>query len=400
MPPAVSTPRVGADLVEHARRQRPALLGAATTRSVVPQAESMRSSKVARIVPLNSSTPNTMPTPSATAPPVSTERRRRVRSWRTERPSNERSITPATAGSSVSAASRSATCAGGRALQGAGDPAVAQEHDAVGDRGGGGVVGDHHHRPPVDGGDVAQDARAPRPRRASRGCPSARRPGRSRAPGTARGRSTRAAADRRTARRGCARRARKAPPARAARERAARGDRFAPAISAGRYTFSVAVSDGSRLKNWKTKPRWSRRRRVRSRVVGTVDPLAGDGHLAGRRSLEPSEHVQQRALARSRGPHDRDELAARRREVDVVERPDGRRTVPVVLAEPVGLDGGVHAATLHQRPFFAIRAIPWTRLRVSAQPTLREPVARAIPTGGPPARGGRAARATGRRGRA
>jgi hypothetical protein len=36
------------------------------------------------------------------------------------------------------------------------------------------------------------------------------------------------------------------------------------AMTAGSVTFSSAVSDGSRLKNWKTNPMWSRRNSVSS----------------------------------------------------------------------------------------------------------------------------------------
>ena len=44
--------------------------------------------------------------------------------------------------------------------------------------------------------------------------------------------------------------------------------------------FSAAVSIGSRLKNWKMKPMWSRRSFVSAVVVETGDLDAGDGHLA------------------------------------------------------------------------------------------------------------------------
>ena len=40
--------------------------------------------------------------------------------------------------------------------------------------------------------------------------------------------------------------------------------------------FSAAVSIGSRLKNWKMKPMWSRRSFVSSRVVEARDVDAGD----------------------------------------------------------------------------------------------------------------------------
>ena len=63
-----------------------------TIRSVSPQAESMTSSKVARIVPVSSRTPKTIPTPSTTPNAVRTERSGRVRSWRNAIELKERSI--------------------------------------------------------------------------------------------------------------------------------------------------------------------------------------------------------------------------------------------------------------------------------------------------------------------
>ena len=63
-----------------------------TTRSVSPQAESITSSKVARIVPVRSSTPNTIPTPSITPNAVSAERSGRLLSWRKAIELNDRSI--------------------------------------------------------------------------------------------------------------------------------------------------------------------------------------------------------------------------------------------------------------------------------------------------------------------
>ena len=53
-------------------------------------------------------------------------------------------------------------------------------------------------------------------------------------------------------------RGRSDPAARRATSRPA----SAPAIGSGRTTFSSAVSVGTRLKDWKTKPMWSRRSRV------------------------------------------------------------------------------------------------------------------------------------------
>ena len=48
---------------------------------------------------------------------------------------------------------------------------------------------------------------------------------------------------------------------------------FSPAIESGSATFSSAVSIGSRLKNWKTKPMCSRRSSVTSRSVSPETSL-------------------------------------------------------------------------------------------------------------------------------
>jgi hypothetical protein len=57
------------------------------------------------------------------------------------------------------------------------------------------------------------------------------------------------------------------------------GSGFSPAIESGNVMFSSAVSIGSRLKNWKTKPMWLRRSFVRSeslRVVISVPAISTD----------------------------------------------------------------------------------------------------------------------------
>ena len=95
----------------------------------------------------------------------------------------------------------------------------------------------------------------------------------------ARGRSTPAAARRPTAPPGSVgRRGRRGRRGRAARARACarRPSSVRRAISAGSRTFSSAVSEPSRLKNWKTKPMWSRRSRVRALSSSAVVALAGD----------------------------------------------------------------------------------------------------------------------------
>ena len=52
--------------------------------------------------------------------------------------------------------------------------------------------------------------------------------------------------------------------------RPAPGAAACPSSSSGSVTFSITVSVGIRLKNWKTKPMLRRRNRVRSRLVMAV----------------------------------------------------------------------------------------------------------------------------------
>ena len=146
---------------------------------------------------------------------------------------------------------------GGRA-EVADDVAVGQEQHAVGDRRGVRVVRDHHRRlaERVD----RSRAAGPGSRRwcASRGCRSARRRTSPSAARPGRGRRRRAAAGRRRARTGDASGGR---PGRRSRPRSSSHawSGLLPASLSGSAMFSAAVSIGSRLKNWKMNPMWSRR---------------------------------------------------------------------------------------------------------------------------------------------
>ena len=135
----------------------------------MPHAEPIRSSNVWRIVPTSSSTPNTIPTPRTT--PKRGEqaaRSGRVRSWRTARPSTERSIgrppqavaAPARRGGLPRLERGEEVDDALRRAAGdlAGDAAVAQEDHAIGDRGGGRVVRDHQDRAALGAVELAQDA--------------------------------------------------------------------------------------------------------------------------------------------------------------------------------------------------------------------------------------------------
>jgi hypothetical protein len=83
---------------------------------------------------------------------------------------------------------------------------------------------------------------------------------------------------------------------------------FSPAIESGRTMFSSAVSIGSRLKNWKTKPMCSRRSCVSS-LSSELGARAGDRDVAARRLVEAGEDVHERRLAGAGRPHDGRQLA-------------------------------------------------------------------------------------------
>ena len=110
-----------------------------TTRSVLPQAEPIRSSNVWRIVPTSSRTPNTIPTPSTTPKAVSTARSgRRAQLADGEAVDGAQHHGPAAGSGTLVAGSSVAKNSMTRCVEPpahlAGDAAVAQEHDAIGDR--------------------------------------------------------------------------------------------------------------------------------------------------------------------------------------------------------------------------------------------------------------------------
>jgi hypothetical protein len=59
-----------------------------------------------------------------------------------------------------------------------------------------------------------------------------------------------------------------------------------------------------------------------------AEVLARHDHAAGVGAVEAAGHVQERGLARARGPRERDELPTLEREADVVERADELLTAP------------------------------------------------------------------------
>ena len=100
-----------------------------------------------------------------------------------------------------------------------------------------------------------------------------------------------------------------------------------PPSSSGRATFSSALSVGRRLNDWKMKPIRRRRRIVRSsRQRGQIG--AFQQHLAAVRAIDTAQEVQQCALARTRGAHDRQEFALFDRQVDSAQRLDAQPPLP------------------------------------------------------------------------
>ena len=160
--------------------------------------------------------------------------------------------------------SRSEICWGGSRTMVGDQASVGDHEDPVGVGGRDGVVADHRDRLAVLTGGGAQQVRTSRELRESRlpvGSSAKMTAGRE----AARGRWRRAAAARPRARsaggppgrrgRGCAR---------GGRSTGAPRSTCRPASSNGSSTFSLTDSVGTRLKAWKTKPTWLRRKRVRA----------------------------------------------------------------------------------------------------------------------------------------
>ena len=72
-----------------------------------------------------------------------------------------------------------------------------------------------------------------------------------------------------------------------------------------------------------------------------IQALAGHGHPAGIGLIQPAQQVQQRALARARGPNDGHHLAGRHGEVDVLQDGELACALVVVLPEPLALQHGL-----------------------------------------------------------
>ena len=122
-------------------------------------------------------------------------------------------------------------------------------------------------------------------------------------------------------------------PDRSATPRARRAAGGSSAVSnIGTWTFSTAVKVARRWNDWKTKP--TSRRGTGPCRSGTAACLEVD--LAFGRPVEAAEQVQERALAASAGPDDRDRLVA----LHLQRHPSQCLDVAIGidLAQPVGAE--------------------------------------------------------------
>ncbi len=117
-------------------------------------------------------------------------------------------------------------------------------------------------------------------------------------------------------------------------------------------------ASGSRLKNWKTKPMCSRRRRVSALVVEAVVAVAGDRDRGPTSASRARRGCAAACSCRSRtGPMIADELAGGDVEVDTVERTDADIAGAVDLDQVRDVDGRTgHGASVRATCGRAIRA--------------------------------------------
>ena len=104
--------------------------------------------------------------------------------------------------------------------------------------------------------------------------------------------------------------------------------------------FSYTSRTGMRLKDWKMKPIFLAPVARQLLVAEALDFLAVDEDPPLARRVDTAEHVEHRALARSRGAGDREELAPLYLEIDA---PQG---LDLGLAEHVML---LHVPQFHDR---------------------------------------------------
>ena len=150
-----------------------------------------------------------------------------------------------------------------------------------------------------------------------------------------------AAAGRRRSRRGSGRAARRCPPRRAAARARSLASRIGtPSSSSGSITFSMADSDGTRLRRWNTNPtsvrrndaRWVADRVDRSRPATRTLPASGSSSAPARCSSVD--------LPQPLGPIERDELAGLDADRHVGQRAHLGDAGAVALDDRLQLEGG------------------------------------------------------------
>ena len=101
--------------------------------------------------------------------------------------------------------------------------------------------------------------------------------------------------------------------------------------SSGSSTLRSAVSTGSRLYSWNTKPMCCARQR--DSWLPPSDPTwtPADIDFAAARRIEAANQVQQRRLSRARRPHEREKITLRNLEVDALQHFDALVASRVVL---------------------------------------------------------------------
>ena len=118
------------------------------------------------------------------------------------------------------------------------------------------------------------------------------------------------------------------------------GSGLPPASLSGSAMFSAAVSIGSRLKNWKMKPMWSRRSSVSaasSRPVMSTPATVTSPEVG---CVEAGEDVHERRLARARRAHHGRQAAAGDVDRDAAQGVDRGIAGAVAADEVAGADDG------------------------------------------------------------
>ena len=166
-------------------------------------------------------------------------------------------------------------------------------------------------------------------------------------------------------------RARSARPTAPSAAAIALGSGLRPASRSGNSTFCAAVSDGIRLKDWKTNPIRSSAQHGQRGLAQAAEPGPVDADLARVGPVEARRALQQGGLARAGRAHHRGEGTGGKGERHSIEGGDGGRTVSVGPGHRLDQDGvGVSVHPLMQSAGPGPRHCPRTPSRGMASPTV------------------------------